>query len=70
MITLDVHSVRKISARSNKSECGKYSWLTLEVEGPKEHVSLTLFMPPTTAEVYASAILGVKIEPVAQQEAA
>ena len=71
MITLDVHSVRKISARSNTSECGKYSWLTLEMDGPRDHVALTLFMPdPTTAEIYASAIRSVKIEPVAQQEAA
>jgi len=71
MITLDVHSVRKISARSNVSECGKYCWLTLEMVGPKDHVALTLFMPdPKAAEIYASAIRGVTIEPAAQQEAA
>lgn len=63
MISLDIHNVRKISAHPNLSNSGKYSWLKLTFEGPTELFELTLFCPdPATAEIYASAIRGVKIE--------
>lgn len=74
MITIDVHSVKSISARA-RSHGLTNNWVTMRFEGPSEVFEVTAFFDEDqqTAEAYAQAINSANATPgakVDEQEAA